>query len=469
MAYSNILSLQKFSLEHDALKKDIEHVIELLKFIDLSSPISAKLMLLATSIEIATLCDNLQGCISVLEEYYIPSLAKKPTFDVLGHYLSKAVEELYESEDAYYYRDYYGIKSLTKGERPNFYGKADINAIERSAECAIEVFNKMKEYCEDGIYISDIHILMSKVESFFDTPITDMINLIYYQRQRFCEICDIMAQMIQAPTFKSVKNGLELITDEFLGSNFQKIIKDFNIEKEHALDEFDEDTSEKITEGIKYLQEKKRDIHENSNKYFFNLWIDNMNSKTKKVNFEAVINEFHPQIGVYNDDILNEEKIISNLKDIYMYDYITSEIKRQKEILRKMQEPQKAVKYDSHDLSMGDAKLKSFPNDNKFVRDKVKEIITEFYDGSYVSLALIEIAFFYHNYIDKINQHTTFLKDLRELKLIVATDKDIAKIANAMADKMKHLPKTTYTEWDDIYRNEIKKCSDIGKKLCSDI
>ncbi len=108
-----------------------------------------------------------------------------------------------------------------------------------------------------------------------------------------------------------------------------------------------------------------------------------------------------------------------------------------------------------------------FRNVSEFVHDKVMKIVNTYYLGSAVNLTLIETTFYDHNLLKKRNAHKALIKALMVWGAIpVLDEKEIIKITNGMAYKMGQLPTNGYKEWDgNIYFNEKKVCSDIGKVL----
>lgn len=108
-----------------------------------------------------------------------------------------------------------------------------------------------------------------------------------------------------------------------------------------------------------------------------------------------------------------------------------------------------------------------FRNVSEFVHDKVMKIVNTYYLGSAVNLTLIETTFYDHNLLKKRNAHKALIKALMVWGAIpVLDEKEIIKITNGMAYKMGQLPTNGYKEWDgNIYFNEKKVCSDIGKDL----
>lgn len=107
-----------------------------------------------------------------------------------------------------------------------------------------------------------------------------------------------------------------------------------------------------------------------------------------------------------------------------------------------------------------------FRTTSEFVRQRVCDVVKDYYLGSAANLALIEITLFDHNLLQKPNSHTAFLKSLVAWGIIcVANEEELKRIVRAIADKYKRLPDEGYKEWSKDYTNEKVICENIGKKL----
>ena len=106
-----------------------------------------------------------------------------------------------------------------------------------------------------------------------------------------------------------------------------------------------------------------------------------------------------------------------------------------------------------------------FPND--FTKQKVVDVVGDFYHGSAANLALIEIVLYDHGQLKKRNAHTAFLKALMAWGIIGKVDDEgIKKLSNGMAAKMKSMPPEGYLGWKDKgCVNDRGLCIDIGKQL----
>lgn len=112
-----------------------------------------------------------------------------------------------------------------------------------------------------------------------------------------------------------------------------------------------------------------------------------------------------------------------------------------------------------------------FPNNNAFVRNAVKEVVKEYYQGEAGNLALIETVLHFHDgLLSKRNHHKDFVKILKEWGAL-PNDLDEALTANAMSAKMSQLKQKQegtdfkhYNEWSENL-DERKKCIDIKNKL----
>lgn len=108
-----------------------------------------------------------------------------------------------------------------------------------------------------------------------------------------------------------------------------------------------------------------------------------------------------------------------------------------------------------------------FKFSNDFTRERVAVVVKEFYHGSTANLALIEIVLYDHGQLKKRNAHTAFLKALMAWGIIEKTDdKELKKVSNGMAAKMRSLPPEGYLGWKDKgCVNDRGLCIDIGKQL----
>ncbi len=109
-------------------------------------------------------------------------------------------------------------------------------------------------------------------------------------------------------------------------------------------------------------------------------------------------------------------------------------------------------------------KTPCFKFENDFVKEHVKAVVKDFYLGSPVNLALIEIVLYDHGQLNKRSQHTAFLNELKEWG-ILPKGLDVKNTANGMSVKMRTLPKKSYNDWNNDYYDDRQKCISIGKKL----
>ena len=131
----------------------------------------------------------------------------------------------------------------------------------------------------------------------------------------------------------------------------------------------------------------------------------------------------------------------------------------------KEEEPAQDEGADDHSAYV--AKCFKFAND--YVKQKLKIIVSNYYQGIAANLALIEVALFDHNLLNKRNAHTALLKALMAWDMIdQLSDEELKKTTNGMANKLGFLPSAGYMEWNDKnYVNDKKTCMDIGKDLGS--
>ena len=114
----------------------------------------------------------------------------------------------------------------------------------------------------------------------------------------------------------------------------------------------------------------------------------------------------------------------------------------------------------------GDAFSKCFKFNSDFVKRSVSTLVTDFYQGNYANLALIEITLFHHQQLKRRNSHTAFVMSLAAWGIItIADDKEFELIVMGVGDKYKRLPKEGYKEWDDTHKEDRLACERIGEKL----
>jgi hypothetical protein len=107
-----------------------------------------------------------------------------------------------------------------------------------------------------------------------------------------------------------------------------------------------------------------------------------------------------------------------------------------------------------------------FKVSSEFVKGQIDKVIKESYNGTVADLALIEISLFDHNLLRKRNSHKAFVNALVAWNLInVSDEKELNKIARAVADKFKRMPEEGYKSWNKDYVNDKSFCENIGKKL----
>ena len=111
---------------------------------------------------------------------------------------------------------------------------------------------------------------------------------------------------------------------------------------------------------------------------------------------------------------------------------------------------------------------KSFRFQNDFVKNKVADVIRDFYKGSYANLALIEITLYDHKQLIKRNYHKAFIKALVAWNLIeVADEEELEKIVSAVTNKHNRLNRISregYQKWSDDHPDK-SFCEKIGREL----
>ena len=120
------------------------------------------------------------------------------------------------------------------------------------------------------------------------------------------------------------------------------------------------------------------------------------------------------------------------------------------------------------DRSASDAKAieKCFKFNNDFVKRSVSALVTDFYQGNYANLALIEVTLFHHQQLKRRNSHKAFVMALAAWGIItIADEKELGLIVMGVGDKYKRLPMEGYKEWDDNHKTDRLICERMGGKL----
>ena len=111
---------------------------------------------------------------------------------------------------------------------------------------------------------------------------------------------------------------------------------------------------------------------------------------------------------------------------------------------------------------------KSFRFQSDFVKNKVADVIRDFYKGSYANLALIEITLFDHKQLNRRNSHKAFVRALIAWGLLeVANEEELKKIVSAVTDKYNRLNRISregYKKWGDDHPDK-SACENIGRDL----
>lgn len=102
---------------------------------------------------------------------------------------------------------------------------------------------------------------------------------------------------------------------------------------------------------------------------------------------------------------------------------------------------------------------------SEFVKHQIVTIVNDFYLNRSVNLAMIEVTLFDHGQLKKRNEHTAFVRALKDWG-ILSSDVDVAKTASGMASKLRSsFPTEGYKQWDKNYLNERNLCTNIGNRL----
>ena len=109
---------------------------------------------------------------------------------------------------------------------------------------------------------------------------------------------------------------------------------------------------------------------------------------------------------------------------------------------------------------------KSFKFQSDFVKNKVADVIRDFYKGSYANLALIEITLYDHKQLVRRNYHKAFVKALVAWNLIeVADEEELKKIVSAVTDKHNRMPKEGYQKWDNNFADDKSTDKRVARLL----
>ena len=111
---------------------------------------------------------------------------------------------------------------------------------------------------------------------------------------------------------------------------------------------------------------------------------------------------------------------------------------------------------------------KSFRFQSDFVKNKVADVIRDFYKGPCANIALIEITLYDHKQLIKRNYHKAFVKALVAWNIIeVADEGELIKIVSAVTDKHNRLNRISregYQQWSDDHPDK-SFCEKIGREL----
>lgn len=109
---------------------------------------------------------------------------------------------------------------------------------------------------------------------------------------------------------------------------------------------------------------------------------------------------------------------------------------------------------------------KCFKFNSDFVKQSVVTLVSDFYQGNYANLALIEITLFHHQQLKRRNSHKSFVMALAAWGIItIANDEEFKLTVMGVSDKYKRMPMEGYLEWDDDYKTDRQTCERMGKKL----
>lgn len=313
------------------LQGKIKRIISEIETIDLSRPTSARLLLAATCLDINALCIDLYGVSSFIKQCYLARLFGSPKFSTLAQKISSAKEKLFSSE---WYNHYWRLECPVFGDEyePTEFEKATSSLeVDKITMKERSIIDNLKENCDYIMFGMEIEGEIDSMDKIFKNKTSMLLDFLSFLCGKCVRLCKEIHDALTNPTVEALAMGLSLSNELYKKNRLPDEIKRFNTEREKALDEYEEESSERISEEIYYLQRKKKEIMASRLDGFFNIWNKNVDKKNGEVDFLAVTKEFYPRRGCYADTLMNPYQVSYRLDEVYMYDYITNEIK----ILRK--------------------------------------------------------------------------------------------------------------------------------------
>lgn len=312
------------------LSRKIERMVAIIDNINLSSPISAKLMLAAACYDANVLCSDLCGVVKYAQSCYMARLYGKPKFATHGQHLLQAIEKLYRSKWADHYWKTQSPYFLD-GEEPTKDELAESKqAIDNASKVAKIMLDNLSESCYGIQYGSEIQYSTGEFEKFLKDKEYVLLDLLSFLCRECVRYCQKLHEAIEKPTLDALAKGLYLSNELYKKNRFSDEIDRFNTERDKALDEYDKDTPERLSEEILYLQEKKQELNAIRLSSFSTFWNKYKDTKTGEVDFLAIAKEYYPNSGAY--EIMEPNQLCYRFNEVYLYDYITKEIKRLRKI-----------------------------------------------------------------------------------------------------------------------------------------
>lgn len=315
---------------YESLSRKIDSLLAIIDNINLSSPISAKLMLAAACYDANVLYSDLVGVAKYAKTCYMTTLHGKPKFATHGQHLSQAIEKLYRSKWADHYwktQSPYFLDGTEPAEEELAESK---QAIDNASKEAKIMLDSLGEKC-DGIQFGDeIRYSTGEFENFLKNKEFVLLDLLSILCRVCARCCQELHEAIENPTLDALAKGLYLSNELYKKNCLPGEIERINAEREKALDEYDKDTPERLPEEIFYLQEKKQELNYSRYSSFSTFWNKYKDSKTGEVDFLAIAKEYYPNNGAY--EIMEPNQLCYRFNEVYLYDYITKEIKRLRKI-----------------------------------------------------------------------------------------------------------------------------------------
>ena len=357
-------------VSYGILSRKIERMVAIIDNINLSSPISAKLMLAAACYDANVLCSDLSGVLKYAQSCYLARLHGKPKFATHGQHLSQSIEKLYRSKWADHY---WKIQSpyFMDGAEPTKEELAESKqALDNASKMAKIMLDNLGDNCDCVQFGDEIRYSTGEFEKFLKDKEFALLDLLFSLCRECVKYCQELHEAIEKPTLDALARGLYLSNELYKKNRLSGEIERLNTEREKALDEYDKDTPERLSEEIFYLQEKKQEMNARRLSSFFTFWNKYKDSKTGEVDFLAIAKEYYPNHRTY--EIMDPNQLCFRFDDVYLYDYITKEIKRLRKIEKDLPTEYSDIKR-SITINVDNRTITMTGKDAKYIENPEKE------------------------------------------------------------------------------------------------